>query len=78
MSRFWSDVVHQLTPYARESGQAEHQRKPLSPSPRVVDAIRRELDQDGYTLRKYPDPDSRALRQTVARYHGLSLLCHKY
>jgi histidinol-phosphate aminotransferase len=79
MSRFWSDVVHELTPYVPGEQPAHANpvklntnENPYLTSPRVVDAIRRELDQDGYTLRKYPDPDSRALRQTVARYHGLS------
>ncbi len=79
MSRFWSDVVRQLTPYVpgEQPGHANPVKlntneNPYSPSPRVVDAIRRELGQDGHILRKYPDPESRALRQTVARYHGLS------
>ncbi|NPT55334.1 histidinol-phosphate transaminase [Paraburkholderia elongata] len=77
MSRFWSDVIHRLTPYIPGEQPAHANpvklntnENPYPPSPRVVDAIRRELDQD--TLRKYPDPESCALRQTVARYHGLS------
>ena len=44
---------------------------PYPPSPRVIEAIRRELGDDGETLRKYPDPTARALRATVAAHHGL-------
>jgi histidinol-phosphate aminotransferase len=44
---------------------------PYPPSPRVVDAIRRELGEDGDSLRKYPDPTAHALRATIAQHHGL-------
>jgi histidinol-phosphate aminotransferase len=78
MSRFWSDVVHRLTPYVPgEQPVLAHPVKlntnenPYPPSPRVVEAIRRELGDDGESLRKYPDPTARALRETLARYHGL-------
>ena len=74
MSRFWSDIVHRLTPYVPgEQPALAHPVKlntnenPYPPSPRVVDAIRRELGDDGESLRKYPDPTARALRATVAR-----------
>jgi histidinol-phosphate aminotransferase len=78
MSRFWSDVVHRLTPYVPgEQPVLAHPIKlntnenPYPPSPRVVEAIRRELGENGESLRKYPDPSARALRETVARHHGL-------
>ena len=78
MSRFWSDIVHRLTPYVPgEQPALAHPVKlntnenPYPPSPRVVDAIRRELGQDGASLRKYPDPTARALREAVAKHHGL-------
>ena len=78
MSRFWSDIVHRLTPYVPgEQPALAHPVKlntnenPYPPSPRVVEAIRRELGDDGETLRKYPDPTARALRATVAAHHGL-------
>jgi histidinol-phosphate aminotransferase len=45
---------------------------PYPPSPRVAEALRRELDDDGASLRLYPNPKSSALRATVARLHGLS------
>lgn len=78
MSRFWSDIVHRLTPYVPgEQPALAHPVKlntnenPYPPSPRVVDAIRRELGPDGASLRKYPDPTARALREVVAKRHGL-------
>ncbi|KMQ78102.1 Histidinol-phosphate aminotransferase [Candidatus Burkholderia pumila] len=78
MSRFWSYIVHTLTPYVPgEQPQLAHPIKlntnenPYPPSPRVLDAIRRELGEDGASLRKYPDPPSRALREAVAKHHGI-------
>ncbi|MEZ2350488.1 histidinol-phosphate transaminase [Caballeronia sp. RCC_10] len=78
MSRFWSDIVHRLTPYVPgEQPALAHPIKlntnenPYPPSPRVVDAIGRELGSDGASLRKYPDPTARALREAVAAHHGL-------
>lgn len=43
---------------------------PYPPSPRVREAILGELGEDGESLRKYPDPGSRAMRQTAARLYG--------
>jgi len=40
----------------RARGQAQHQREPVPPSPRVIDAIRR-IDPD--RLRRYPSPTQR-------------------
>ena len=45
---------------------------PYPPSPRVADAIRRELGDDGAALRLYPNPRSTPLRAAVARLHGLA------
>jgi histidinol-phosphate aminotransferase len=80
VSRFWSDIVHTLTPYVPgEQPQLAHPIKlntnenPYPPSPRVVEAIRRELGEDGASLRKYPDPTARALREAVAKHHGLRI-----
>ena len=44
---------------------------PYPPSPRVADAIRRELGDDGSSLRLYPNPKSMPLRAAVARLHAL-------
>jgi histidinol-phosphate aminotransferase len=78
LSRFWSDIVHRLTPYVPgEQPALAHPVKlntnenPYPPSPRVLDAIRRELGETGESLRLYPDPTARKLRETVAAYHGI-------
>ena len=44
---------------------------PYPPSPRVAEAIRRELGADGASLRLYPNPKSAPLRAAVAKLHGL-------
>ncbi len=75
MSRFWSARVHGLTPYVpgeqpRRSGlvKLNTNESPYGPGPRVLDAIRAAADD---TLRLYPDPDSTALREALARHHDL-------
>jgi histidinol-phosphate aminotransferase len=79
LSRYWSDIVQHLTPYVPgEQPALAHPVKlntnenPYPPSPRVVEAIRRELGVNGETLRRYPDPTARKLRETVAAHHGIS------
>lgn len=78
MSRYWSDIVHRLTPYVPgEQPALAHPVKlntnenPYPPSPRVLEAIRHELGETAETLRRYPDPTARKLRETVAAYHGI-------
>lgn len=78
MSHYWSDIVHRLTPYVPgEQPALAHPVKlntnenPYPPSPRVLEAIRRELGETAETLRRYPDPTARTLRETVAAYHGI-------
>jgi histidinol-phosphate aminotransferase len=44
---------------------------PYPPSPRVAEAILREVGPEGASLRLYPDPTSAVLRAAVARMHGL-------
>ena len=44
---------------------------PYPPSPRVAEALRREIGADGASLRLYPDPTSARLREAAARLHGL-------
>lgn len=75
MSRFWSALVHDLTPYVpgeqprvAELVKLNTNESPLGPSPRVLEAIRAEAAD---TLRLYPDPESTALRRTLADYHGV-------
>jgi histidinol-phosphate aminotransferase len=43
---------------------------PYPPSPRVAEAIRREVGADGAALRLYPNPKSMPLRAAVAQLHG--------
>lgn len=78
MSRYWSDVVQQLVPYVPGEQPAlarpvklNTNENPYPPSPRVVAAIARELGETGETLRRYPDPLARKLRDTVAAHHRI-------
>ena len=45
---------------------------PYPPSPKVAEAIRREVGEDAAALRLYPNPKSSPLRAVVARLHGLT------
>ena len=78
MSRYWSDIVYRLTPYVPgEQPALAHPVKlntnenPYPPSPRVLEAIRHELGDSAESLRRYPDPTARKLRETVAAHHGI-------
>jgi histidinol-phosphate aminotransferase len=78
LSRYWSDIVHRLTPYVPgEQPALAHPVKlntnenPYPPSPRVLEAIRRELGDHAESLRRYADPTARKLRETVAAHHGI-------
>ena len=44
---------------------------PYPPSPRVAEALHREIGEDGAALRLYPNPKSTGLRAAVAKLHGL-------
>jgi histidinol-phosphate aminotransferase len=75
MSRYWSDVVTQLTPYV--PGEQPRLSKlvklntnehPYPPAPGVLQAI---ASVDGDSLRRYPDPESIALREAFARRNSL-------
>ena len=76
MSRFWSKVVHGLTPYTPGEQpkltnliKLNTNESPYPPSPGVLEAIRAATTGD---LRLYPDPDSTALRQAIAEYFGIA------
>ncbi len=73
MSRFWSSLTRDLSPYV--PGEQPHMEdllklntneNPTGPSPRVLAAIRAEAAD---TLRLYPDPQATALRLALAAYH---------
>jgi histidinol-phosphate aminotransferase len=74
-STLWSPIVAALTPYVPgEQPKIDNLVKlntnenPYPASPRVVQAITEAAQQ---SLQLYPDPESSALRQTIAAYHGL-------
>lgn len=77
MTDFWTDSVRGLTPYVpgeQRTGpdivKLNTNENPYPPSPEVIDALRAV---SGDALRRYPDPESTELRQTLADYHGLNI-----
>jgi histidinol-phosphate aminotransferase len=78
LCRYWSDIVKQLVPYIPGEQPSlanpiklNTNENPYPPSPRVLEAIRLELGKTAGSLRRYPDPNSQRLRETVAAYHGI-------
>lgn len=76
MSKFWSDVVHRLTPYVPgEQPKLDNLVKlntnenPYGPSPKVIEALKLEAAE---SLRLYPDPNSGALKAAIAIAHNLN------
>jgi histidinol-phosphate aminotransferase len=75
MSRYWSDLVKSLTPYVPgEQPRLEKLVKlntnenPYPPSPKVMTAIN---SATADSLRRYPDPESTVLRQTIAASNNI-------
>ena len=75
MSRFWSSVVHNLSPYVPgEQPKVDDLIKlntnenPYPPSPRVLEAISAVSDR----LRLYPDPGASRLREAIAARYGVA------
>ncbi len=75
MSKFWSDVVHKLTPYVPgEQPKLDNLVKlntnenPYGPSPKVLEALKLEAAD---SLRLYPDPNSEDLKAAIASAHQL-------
>lgn len=75
MSRFWSPIVGELTPYVPGEQpkmtnlvKLNTNENPYGPSPRVLEAIRQATSE---SLRLYPDPGSDQLRSVIAAYHQL-------
>lgn len=76
MSQYWSKIVHSLTPYVPGEQpkinnliKLNTNENPYGPSPKVIAALQKEAAD---TLRLYPDPNSDALKQAIAEYHGLN------
>jgi histidinol-phosphate aminotransferase len=75
MSKFWSEVVHGLTPYVpgeqpkmRNLVKLNTNENPYGPSPKVIAALQAEAAE---TLRLYPDPNSDKLKAAIAENFGL-------
>ena len=76
MSKFWSKIVNELDPYVPGEQPQDQQyiklntnESPYPPSPAVAQALSA-FDCDG--LRRYPDPESSRLVETLAEYHDLA------
>lgn len=76
MSRFWSPVVHQLTPYTPgeqvrmpDLVKLNTNENPYGPSPKAIAAMRAAVDD---TLRLYSDPASTGLKDAIATRFGLT------
>ena len=79
MSRFWSQVTKDLTPYVpgeqpkiAQLIKLNTNENPYPPSPQALAAIRAELGDDGARLRLYPDPNSDLLKQAIAARYAVS------
>jgi histidinol-phosphate aminotransferase len=75
MSRFWSKTVKELTPYVPGEQPKLSQliklntnESPYGPSPKALAAI---AEANTEALRLYPDPNSDALKQSIAKIHDL-------
>jgi len=75
MSRFWSPVVQNLSPYVpgeqpRQDGvvKLNTNENPYPPSAHALAAIASAADR----LRLYPDPSALALRETIADHYGVA------
>ena len=75
MSRYWSAVVHGLTPYVPgeqpkldDLVKLNTNEHPYGPSPKALEAIRAATSD---ALRLYPDPNADALKAALAKRHGL-------
>jgi histidinol-phosphate aminotransferase len=76
MSRFWSKTVKELTPYVpgeqpklSQLVKLNTNESPFGPSPKALAAI---AAANTEALRLYPDPNSDALKQSIAKLHGLT------
>jgi histidinol-phosphate aminotransferase len=76
MSRYWSEIVHGLTPYVPGEQpklpnlvKLNTNENPYGPSPRALDVLRGEVAD---SLRLYPDPNSDRLKQAVAAFYKVT------
>ncbi len=76
MNRYWSAVVHGLTPYVpgeqpklQNLVKLNTNENPYPPSPHALQAIAAEV---GDGLRLYPDPNADRLKAAIADYYGVT------
>lgn len=76
MSRFWSQLARELSPYVpgeqpqiADLVKLNTNESPFGPSPQAIAALR---DAAADTLRLYPDPQSTRLREALAAYHRVA------
>jgi histidinol-phosphate aminotransferase len=76
MNRYWSSIVHCLSPYVPGEQpklpnlvKLNTNENPYGPSPRVLEALRAEAAD---TLRLYPDPNADRLKEAVAAYYKVT------
>ena len=76
MSRFWSKTVQGLTPYVPGEQPKLSQliklntnESPYGPSPKALKAIQEAVND---SLRLYPDPNSEALKESIATIHKIN------
>ncbi len=76
MSRYWSSITRQLTPYVpgeqpklADLIKLNTNENPYGPSPRVLEALHAEV---GDGLRLYPDPNCDALKTVIAGQYGMA------
>ena len=79
MSRFWSQVVRDLTPYIPGEQpkcanliKLNPNENPFPPSPKVLAAIQAELGSDAGRLRLYPDPNADLLKTAIAKHYTVT------
>lgn len=72
--RFWSPEVRELEPYVPgEQPKIQNLLKlntnenPYPPSPKVVEALEKQLSNQADVLRLYPDPDASVLKEAIAQ-----------
>ena len=77
MSKFWSKRAHELDPYT-PGEQPQNQQyiklntneNPYPPSPKAIEAIR---DAAVESMRLYPDPHAKSLKQAIADFYDLDI-----
>jgi len=75
MSQFWSEIVHELTPYIPGEQpkvanliKLNTNENPYPPSPKAIAAMQAACSD---MLKLYPDPDSTILKKTIAELYEL-------